>query len=290
MRSKATVLCVAGLAAVMVLSVAHAQDGTPNLGTSQVSQVDSRWSVDLRIYDTTSAQSWSDNTTLSLGFTSPINEATGFGLMYSELTNIGGDPILGVLRRSEREVLSLRFKHRLTGPRSSPAISLTSGADIAIDSATGMDTATSAVAFQDNFTPAVLGQIEWGATGSTMWQLAGQVAWWDQWCQTSLGSPIPGFGTVVAVGGGICTPISQNLTLTGDVMVPVSGENVIDDATNLPDTQVTWSAGGTYGFGDPFNTTLSVYATNSMAPTLASSIIGAPDNSVGFGVTLRRDL
>lgn len=69
----------------------------------------------------------------------------------------------------------------------------------------------------------------------------------------------------------------------------VKGYNVINEEFNTPDNTLVWSAGGNWAFGGASNACLSVYATNSMGPTLGSSIIAAPDDSIALGVALRRD-
>lgn len=295
MSSKTVVVCLVGLLALLVLPAAYAGDGTPNLGTTQVAQVDSRWFVDARIYDTGNGQDWNANTTLSLGFIAPINPNAEFGLMYSELDNAGKDPIGGVLpstsaiRISERRVLSPSVKFRLNNGGSSMGVALTVGADVELGKSKGINSLNGGEAYQKAFTPAAKLQIEFGQPGNFQFQVAGQAAWWPSWCNTNRGAQIPGFGTVVSLGGGVVFPLGSHIVLMGDAMVPVDGDNYINENTNLPDTEVAWSAGGTWMFGDSSNTTLSVYATNSMAPTLAASVIGTPDDSVGVGAALRRN-
>lgn len=289
------VRCLVGLLSLLALSVAWAGDGTPNLGTTQVGQVPSRWFLDARVYDTASGQDWYDNTTLSLGFVAPVNSDTEFGLVYSDLGNTGPDLLGGegesnpALRSSERKVLCPTVKFRLKGANGGTGVAVTVGADVELDKASGMDNAGGGVAFQQTFTPAGKLLVEFGQPGRTQYQLAGQVAAWPTLCPTSQGGLIPGFGTVCCLGGGAIVPVSRKLVLSGDIMFPVGGDNTIDDQTNAPDTEPVWSAGGTWMFGGDADMTLSVYATNSMAPTLAASVIGAPDNSTAFSVALRRN-
>jgi len=301
MSRKAVVYCV-GLFAALLLpatfamagapmpeeaAVCAVSDGTPNLGTAQINQQDARWFVEGRIYETDDdTQDWYDNTTLSIGFSSPINEKTGFQVMLSDMRNSGADPIAGAIRTSNRTVLAPYVKRNFSNAAGS-AVSLTIGADIALNTTEGLNGA--AAAYQNDFTPAAKLQVEWGKPGSLQWQLAAQVAFWDTWCETNVGPAIPGFGTVVALGGGVTVPFGTKLTLVGDVMGIAGGKNVINADTNAVDTQLIWSAGGNWMFGGPYSTSLSVFATNAMGPTPATSIIGAPDNSVGLGLALRRE-
>jgi hypothetical protein len=300
MSRKAVVYCVLSLFAAMLLPATFAlagapapaecaasvvSDGTPNLGTAQINQQDSRWFVEGRIYKTDSdAQNWYDNTTLSVGFSSPINEKTGFEMVLSDMRN---EVISGAsTHNSDRTVLAPYVKRNFSNAAGS-TVSLTIGADVALS--TTKATNGAAEAYQSDFTPAAKLQVEWGKPGNTQWQLAAQVAFWDTWCATNVGAPIPGFGTVVALGGGVTIPFGTKLTLVGDVMGIAGGKNVINADTNAPGTQLIWSAGGNWMLGGPYTTCLSVYATNAMGPTPAASIIAAPDNSVGLGLALRRE-
>lgn len=284
------VVCLAGLMAAMILPAAYAGEGTPNLGTSQLVQNDSRWFVDARIFEVDrSFQDRLDNTTWSLGFASPINEKTQFSLTYSSVSNTGKDPINGALRRSDRPVLAPTVKRLISGASSKAAVAFEIGADVATKKATGQNVASGAVAYQDNFTPAAKLQAEWGAQGGLQWQLASQIAFWDTTCNTSLGGGVAGFGTVVGVGGGVVLPFGKKLTIVADAMGIMKGDNYINENTNQPDNTIVWSAGGRWALGGASNSVLSIYATNSMGPTLGSSVIAAPGDSVGLSVALTRD-
>ena len=290
---KCTVVCSLGglLAALLCSTLAMAgpavvADGTPNLGTAAIQMQDARWFVEGRIYDVNDDQSWSDNSTFSLGFASPINEDTEFDLSFSTINNTGGDPIAGSLWTSDRTVLSPYLK-RCFSHDGKVKFSLTAGADVALSQAKG--TSAAGTAYQNDITPALRLQAEWGNPGQVQWQLAAQVAFWDTWAGTNGGGPIPGFGTVVALGGGVSVPMGAKLTLVGDVMAIADGSNVVNSDTGLLDTQTIWSAGGNWNLGGPYNSVVKVFATNSMGPTVASSAIGAPNDSIGLGLAYLRD-
>jgi hypothetical protein len=264
-------------------------DGTPNLGTAAIQTQDARWFVEGRIYDVDdNTQEWSDNTTFSLGFAAPINEKTEFNLAYSVINNTNADPIGGGALGTawDRSVLAPYLKRVFSNDGDS-AISLTIGADVALSQAEG--TSAGGTAYEDDFTPAAKLQLEWGDPGEVQWQLAAQVAFWDTWAATDVDGAIPGFGTVVGLGGGISVPMGAKLTLVGDVMGIAKGENVVNSTTGAMDNQLIWSAGGNWLLGGPSSSVLKVFATNAMGPTPATSIIGAPDNSVGFGLAWLRE-
>ena len=301
MKKRSVVCCLGGLCVALLwpmtvalagaptpeATVSAVADGTPNLGTATIQQQDARWFVEGRIYDVNSdTQQWYDNSTLSIGFAAPINEETEFDLMVSMLSNAGADPIADSIRMSDRNVLAPYIK-RCFSKDGNSTLSFTIGADVALNQAKG--SADGFAAYQNDFTPAAKLQLEWGAPGCVQWQLAAQVAFWDTWATADIGGAIPGFGTVVALGGGLSVPMGEKLTLVGDIMGIANGKNVVNSDTGEVDTQLIWAAGGNWAFGGPYTTTLKVFATNAMGPTPATSIIGAPGNSVGFGLALLRE-
>jgi hypothetical protein len=255
---KCTVVCSLGglLAALLCSTLAVAApavvaDGTPNLGTAAIQMQDARWFVEGRIFDVNDdTQDWSDNSTFSLGFAAPVNEKTEFDLSFSTINNAGADPIAESVWTSDRTVLAPYLKRQFSRD-GNVIFSLTAGADIALSQAKGTNDA--GTAYQNDFTPALRLQAEWGNPGSLQWQLAAQVAFWDTWAATNTGAPIPGFGTVVALGGGVSVPMGSKLTLVGDVMGIAKGDNVVNSVTGEVDTQVVWSAGGNWLLGGPYN-------------------------------------
>lgn len=292
MREKLVISCALALLAVLMLPSAFAADGPPNLDNAAVCGEDgqTRWFLDARFFETgTDDEDW-DNATYSIGFQAPINYHTDFILGYSAMDAVGPNPINGAIRKSDRDVLTAALKRRISGENSNPTWALTIGADVEAGGETkGMNTALGASAYQKTVTPAAKLQVEFGDPGRFQFQVAGQVAWWDTMLPCDNGTVIEGYGTVVGVGGGVVWPFSSRLSLTGDAMVIVDGENAVM-ADNTLDDEVVWSAGGTYRFGDANDTTLSVYATNSMSPTLAGSIIAASEDSLALGIALRRSL
>lgn len=292
MSEKAVISFALAMLAVLMLPAAFAADGPPNLGTSAVCGEDgaSRWFLDMRFFETGAGQNDGNNATYSIGFAAPINYHTDFILGYSAMDAVGANPINGAIRESDRDVLTAALKRRISGAASNPVWALTVGADVSSDdSVKGMNTNTGASAFQKSITPAAKLQIEFGKPGNFQFQAAGQIAWWDTMLPCDNGASIPGYGTVISAGGGVVWPFSSRLSLVGDAMFCVDGENVVM-ADNTLDDEVVWSAGGVYRFADKNDTTLSVYATNSMSPTLAGSIIAASEDSLSLGIALRRSL
>ncbi len=291
MSPKAVIRYGPVLLALLVAPMLLAADGPPNLGTAAVIGQDgpTRWYLDARFFETNSSQDETDNATYSLGFVAPINNKTDAWLGFSTLDAEGRDPINLAVRSSDRDVLTVAIK-RQVDVGSSVKCALTVGADVAVNTATrGVNVGTGNYAKQDTFVPAVKLQLEWGQPGHTQFQLAGQAAWWDDTAPTPFGDAVMNYGTVVAGGGGVTWPISSRLCLVGDAMAILDGDNAIT-IDNLLDEELVWSAGGTYAFNDRFNTTLSVYATNSLSPTLAGSTIAASDDGAALGLALRRDL
>lgn len=279
------------LLALLVAPVVFAADGPPNLGTAAVAGEDgpNRWYIDARIFENGAGQSDFANTTYSLGFTTPINDNMDLWAGYSWMNASGPNAINGAVRASERDVLTAAVKCRISSKTSNPTISVTGGLDVGTNSGLGTNTATGFYAKQDPIIPAAKLQIEWGKPGGTQFQIAGQIAWWDDTVPATNGDIIANYGTVSAVGAGLVWPISRRLALSGDAMFIVGGENAVT-AANLLDDEMVWSAGGSYAFKDRSNTVLSAYATNSMSPTVSGSIIAASEDSVALGLSLRRDL
>lgn len=292
MSKKAAISFGLAVLALLVAPVVFGADGPPNLGTAAVTGQDgpTRWYIDARIFDNAPDQDDFSNRTLSIGILTPVNDSVDFWLGYSSMDGRGADPINNAVRESDRDVITVAMKKRLNSAGSNCAWTLTLGADVATsDATTGTNLGTGFVATQDSFTPAAKLQIEWGEAGKTQFQLAGQVAWWDDTVPTSVGTDIPNYGTVSTVGGGLVWPISSRLAVSGDAVFCLGSDNYVTE-TNTLDDQVVWSAGGSYDMGDSKNTTLSAYATNSMSPTIAGAGIAASDDGVALGLSLWRDL
>jgi len=168
--------------ALLVAPIVFAADGPPNLGTAAVTGEDgaTRWFIDARIFDSGPGQDDLDNRTLSVGLATPVNDGLDFMLQYSSINGSSINPINGAIRSTNRDVIGVAFKSRLNGKGSNPCISVTGGLDVGGDtSVTGTNTATNFFAKQDPIIPAAKMQIEWGKPGGTQFQIAGQVAWWD---------------------------------------------------------------------------------------------------------------
>lgn len=278
--------------ALLVAPVVFAEDGPPILGSAAVCGEDgpTRWFLDARFFETGAGQEDYDNATYSIGMQTPVNDDLDLVLGYSWMNAEGPNPINQAVRASDRDVLTAAMKFRMGNPGSNPAISMTVGVDVGGDtSVLGTNTATGFSAKQDPVIPAAKLQIEWGKPGGKQFQLAGQVAWWDDTVPATTGVDIPNYGSVTAVGGGMVWPLSSRLVLSGDAMMIVDGENAVT-AANLLDDEVVWSAGGSYCFKDSKHTTIRAYATNSMSPTIAGSIIAASEDSLALGLSLVRDL
>lgn len=294
MKHRLLVVSLAGLLVGMV-AVAHGQNGTPGLGSAHTLQDGSQWFLEARTYELDGDDvAWEDNITISLGGRAPINDSAEFSLIYSRARAISNQREFGVIGgapdviETKREVISPSIKWRLTGPTSRPAIALTLGSDVAVSRAVTYNRDTGAWAAEDAFTPAARLQAEWGRTGALQWQLAAQLAAWDAERVNNLGATVDGFGTVAAVGGGALWPISRRLVLGADFMAPISGDNLLNEDTAELEDVVVWTAALDWNFSSFSNKRVSAFATNALGPTLGSSIIATPDNTmaVGLGLTL----
>jgi len=290
MTSKITTAVIVTMLALLLVSSAFAQTGTPNLGNTAIADKSVVF-LDSRIFDTGEGQDTFDNTVWTLGFISPIQENLDFRMVYSQFDVTGPDPIDGDLINTQRKVLSPTLKWALC-----KKLALTIGADIAIKKSfaqnLGYSSVESAVYFDyptaiyKDFIPGVKAVYDFTSIGSAAIQLAGQVAWWGSSVSTNTGEDIEGFGTVFSAGGGVVWPWSKNLTVFGDAMFPVCGDNVVNDETGLVDTEVVWSAGGEYQLSPKNDLKFRAFASNAMQPTIAGSIIAAPSNGVGLGLGL----
>lgn len=296
MKHRMLAVCLAGLLAGIV-TAAHGQDGPPNLGVTDILQDGSQWFLEARTYELDGDDvAWEDNITISFGGRAPINENAEFSLIYSRARAIGNQRNLGVigappeLIETKREVIAPSIKWRFSGATNRPALALTLGADVAISRAVNLNRDTGMWAAEDAFTPAARLQAEWGRPNTLQWQLAAQIAAWDdQRATNAVGVTMDGFGTIATVGGGAVWPISRRFALAGDFMVPISGDNVLNEDTGMLEDVVVWSAALDWKFDSFTDKRLSVFATNALGPTLGSSIIATPNDTTAIGVALTLD-
>lgn len=292
MKQLMMLVCLAGLATLVTAS-AHAQNGTLNLGSADILQDGNEWFAEARTYKLSGDNvAWEDNITLSLGGRAPINGRSEFSLVYSRARSMGNERDFGLIGgppdviETKREVLAPSLKWRFSDPAARTALALVVGADVAITRAVSLNRDTGAWASEDVFTPAARLQAAWGRPGTLQWQLAAQVAAWDSRRENNLAQVVDGFGTVAAVGGGAVWPMSSRLALAGDFMVPVSGDNVLNEDTGVLDDTVVWSAALGWDIRSFSAQRLTVFATNALGPTLGSSIIATPDDTPAMGVSL----
>ena len=109
-----------------------------------------------------------------------------------------------------------------------------------------------------------------------------KIVWFDDELPVTGGGTIPGFGEVVMIGGGFRWTVAGDTDLVADAAYPVSESNTINEETNALDEDVVWSAGISHRLDGDW--TIDVFATNAAGPTMPTSAIAAPDQSVGVGV------
>lgn len=293
MMGKRHVVCLAGILAILAAPAVFAA-GTPNLGSPAVLGQGSAFGVDVRAFDPADDQDTLDNAVWSLGYTGSVNEKLDFSLWYSKIDVLdqsieeGEGYYLSDLT-IQRKVLAPSLKWLLSSPEASAQTALTLGADVVLDDNTVtlrdmwlVQGSTERMYF-DDFVPAVRLQSMWGKPGKLQYQLAAQVNFFDNVGrylgqyepspnQYSYGPDAP--GTVLGLGGGIIWPLSSRLTVVGDFMGVVDGYNSHCTICGEAHRQANiWSAGLNYACkGSDF----SVYATNSLAPTLVDSLMASP--------------
>lgn len=269
---------------VVVLSAALAQTPTPNLTSAYVwdGRRDFVWDADSRFWE------GGDNFTWYVGFRGRVTDRAEARVGFVAFDNLGDEPIGGVggstsaLRASNYKALCVQFKARL-GRCERPAVALVFGADFRTSGVRGTNSSSGAFAWEKDaiFTLAV--PLQWGTDADrTVWLLQPKVAWFDRRLATSVGGTIPGFGTVVGMGGGVVHRLGEDWWFVADVTAILDGDNSIDDLTNMVEDQVVWAAGVRWQPTD--GTTIEAFATDATGPTGATSLIAAPDGSVGFGL------
>jgi len=255
--------------------------GTPNVKAAAAYTGPTRAFADVRWFE------GKNNQVVSFGFQGKLGNTSEANVTFLDMDTEGKDPIGGVVRKSDMQLLAVDTKFELCHPHGGLGISLDPGMEIAMQGPRGTNTSTGQFAEGDSFIPTFRMPIQW-QWGSWNWMLDPKVAWFDTQVPTSLGSTIEGFGTVMGLGIGVRIPFGSRLSLFGDVTPILNGSNTLNKDTNKPEDKLVWGAGGTLKLGNATN--LSFFGTTAFGCTTATSLLAAPDDSVGFGVKLDRDL
>jgi hypothetical protein len=297
--SKRLIVCLAGILAILAAPAVFAQ-GTPNLGAAEVMQQGSSFMFDARVFEATEDQDTLDNAVYTPGFAAAVNEKVDFSILFSNIDVANESEDINSSQYSStnaltvsRKVLAPALKWRINANDSYPALTLSVGADIVMDGYTVTSSGLNLGQYGysdtygfDDFIPAARLQLQWGKPGKFQFQVAGQVnVFDDEGRYVSSGSPEPspepkqydtpqGPGTVVGVGGGVVWPWSKKLAVVGDFMGIVNGYNSHCTICGQAHRQANiWSAGLNYACKASL---ISLYATNSLAPTLVDSLMASP--------------
>lgn len=294
-------LIVAGMLAILTSPVVFAA-GTPNLGCADVLGQGSAFMFDARAFDTLEDQDTLDNAVYTLGYAASVNSDVDFCIGFSNIdvaadygVELDAAQYYGSTLTIDRKVLAPSLKWRISKAGNLPAMALTVGADIALDRNSVIldgiypgQSGYGSTYLYDDFVPAAKLQAMWGKAGKFQFQLAGQANFFSSEgrysgydyedesypTQSSYAPTAP--GTVIALGGGVVWPLSSKLSVSGDYMSIVDGHNAVCYCGGMHLEEDVWSAGLNYAFS---GSNLSVYATNSLAPTLVDSIMASADNA-----------
>ncbi|MFO8079453.1 MAG: hypothetical protein R6V07_04010 [Armatimonadota bacterium] len=222
-----------------------------------------------------------DNWTFAAGARTSVGEDMDAELTFFHMDTSGDDPIDGAVRDSEMTLLGLNFKwvarrtDRLT-------ISVIPGAEFPLGDIKGTNTATSGTARSDEIIPVVAVPFDFSAQEDTIFRLVPRYVGFDEAPKLADDSTVPGFGDILAIGVAVLHDFGE-YSVVADGTFLADGDNSINDANNTLTDEFIWSVGGTWHPAAK-DMRVDVFATNAAGPTAASSIIAAPDSSIGVGV------
>jgi hypothetical protein len=282
MRQVVFVLALGALA----MGAAVAQDaalGTPNLESpNALGDGELRTTIDWRYWD-------GSNDTFSFLAEYGLTDRIDLGAGYVTFDNLGEPPIAGALRASDLSgpaVWARYVGRRVDG--NSWGWSVVPGVEF-LDME-GANTAAGASAGDEEtvFTLEVPIGIP---DGDVLWIVDPKLAVFPDTAPVSgpggysLPAYIDTFGTVVGLGLGVVAPISENekWSVFGDVTPILTGENSIDPDTNDLTVQLPFTVGLRRQLGIAERSHVEVFVTNCAGATTATSLIAAPDQSIGWG-------
>ncbi|MFP4249951.1 MAG: hypothetical protein ACLFU7_09855 [Armatimonadota bacterium] len=256
-------------------SVQHTSYNTPNLQCAEPWTEESIlvWG-DVRTWEL-------DNWTFATGARTSVGEEMDAELTFFHMDTSGDDQIDGAVRDSEMTLLGLNFKW-LARRTDRMTISVIPGAEFPLGDIKGTNTATSGTARSDDLIPVLAVPFDFSAQENTIFRLVPRYVGFDERPQLADGGTVPGFGDVLAIGVGVLHDFGE-YSVVADGAFLADGDNSINDADNTLTDEFIWSVGGTW-HPRAKDMRLDVFATNAAGPTAASSIIAAPDSSIGLGV------
>ena len=273
-------LCVLAVGAV---SAQDAAPGTPNQKSpNALGDSDFRATIDWRYWD-------GGNDTFSFLAEYGLTDRLDIGAAYVTFDNLGDPPIAGAWRASELSGPAIWVKYvgrEVEGNRW--GWSVAPGVEFLDMQGTNPSIGASAGDQETVFTLEVPIGIP---DGDVLWLVNPKLADFPDSAPVSgpIGVPLPAsidsFGTVVGLGLGIVAPISENekWSIYGDVTPILSGDNSIDKDTNDLTAQLPFTVGVRKQLNVAEESYLDLFVTNCSGATTATSLIAAPDQSIGWG-------
>jgi hypothetical protein len=271
---------------VAAIGAVAAQDGgvvTPNLKSpNAIADNDFRFSIDWRYWN------GGNDTFTALGEYG-ITDRLSVGVNYVTFDNLGKPPIAGALRASSLEGPGgwLKYVGR-EAEGNTFGWAVVPGVEYLDLNGTNTALGTSAGGKETVFTLEVPIGIP---DGDALWTIDPKLAVFpdtepvtgpDRVAQLA---EVDSFGTVLGLGLGVVAPLGPggNWWVYGDVTPILSGDNSIGKATNALTIQLPWTFGVRRQVDLGEECYVDLFATNASGGTTATSLIAAPDRSVGFG-------
>ncbi len=276
-------ICALGVLTVGAVSAQDAALGTPNLKSpNAVGDSDFRATIDWRYWD-------GSNDTLTASVEYGLTDRLDLGAAYVTFDNAGEDPLGGVVRASDLSGPAVWVKYvgrEVEGNRW--GWSVVPGVEFLDMEGTNTATGMSAGDQETVFTLEVPIGIP---DGDVLWLVDPKLAVFPDTAPVSgpVGVPLPAeidsFGTVVGLGLGVVAPIGTggHWKVYGDVTPILAGDNSLDDATNDLTIQLPWTVGVRRQTHLAEDSYVDLFVTNCAGGTTATSLIAAPNQSVGWG-------
>lgn len=272
MSKQRVAVCLVMMCAVA--GMAFAQMGTPNLAPATPWQTaDVEAAMEARVWE------GDGNETFAVSVRGQVNDNADVQISYFTMDTEGEDPINGAVRQSDLGLLAFGFTWPVA--EGGTRISVRPGFEFVVDGAEGTNTVTGQSGLWNNPILTLAVPVEWALSGDTMVLVEPKAALFDSQARTSFGTAIEGFGSVIGIGAGVIHDM-DGWQLFGDATAVVEGDNSIDESTNAVTDEFVFCGGVRWHADEDW--TVDVFATNAAGPTGATSLIAAPDQSMGVGV------
>ena len=249
--------------------------GTVNLRSGVVYQGPNVGSGEMRYWD------GDGNQTYSLGLTGKVADKVDGSLTWLDNDTEGEDPIGGVVRATDLQLLALDAGWQVRD--TNWKIALNPGVEMITSGAVATNTDTGESADWGDMV-GTFGVVCERQYGSWTWIINPKLAAWKDDVVATNSQTVEGFGTVIGIGVGLRKQMGERLVLLADVTPIISGDNTLDEDTNLVDRAVVWGVGASCLLFPECNGWVTVFGSNAFGPTPATSLLATPNNSVCFGL------